>query len=101
MVDNPKIADLADKLVRELAAQGLLVEAGWQTYRLLCLKVPPHEARDDLREAFMMGAEHIFASMIQMLDPGTEETPGDIMLLSKLDAELEVVRQVLQRKYNR
>ena len=98
---DPRIQAAADKLVRSLADGGQLIAAGWQAYRLLCLKTPPHEARDDLREAFMAGAEHTFTSMLGMLDPGEKETEADMQRMVRLDAELEPVRRMLKLKYGR
>jgi hypothetical protein len=95
------IRRLAERLTRTLADDGKLIEAGWQAYRLLCLKLQPHDAADPLREAFMAGAEHLFASMMNMLDPGLEETPDDMRRLDRLHAELEPVREMLQLKYGR
>jgi hypothetical protein len=95
------IRTLAERITRSLVDQGKLIEAGWQTYRLLCLHTPPHEARDDLREAFLAGAEHVFSSMITMLDPGTEETDDDMRRMDQLHAELEPVRKTLTLKYGR
>jgi hypothetical protein len=93
--------EVAERLVRRLADEGLLIEAGWQTYRLLFLKLPPHEPRDDLKEAYLVGAEHVFASIINMLDPGIEETEADISRMDALHTELEPIRKVLTLKYGR
>lgn len=101
MVNETTIHGLAEKITKSLADQGKLIEAGWQCYRLLCLKMQPHETRDDLREAFLAGAEHVFSSIIGMLDPGTEETDADLHRMDRLHAELETVRKTLTLKYGR
>jgi hypothetical protein len=93
------VKELADRLSKALADEGRVVAAGWQIYRLACLKIPPHEARDDLREAFEAGAEHLFGTMMSMLDPGTEETPADMARMDRLNDELKPIRQRLQLKY--
>jgi hypothetical protein len=95
------VQKLADRIAKDLADEGKLLEAGWQIYRLLCLKAPPHEACDDLREAFMAGAEHLFASIIQMLDPEAEPTENDLNRMNLLLAELEPVQKALRLKYGR
>lgn len=100
MSDNP-IRDMAERLTRDLTAQGKLLEAGWQIYRLLCLKLPPHVAGDDLREAFMAGAEHIFSSILTAMDPGEEPTDDDMLRMDRLNDELEPVRRTLRLKYGR
>jgi hypothetical protein len=95
------VREVAERLVKRLADQGQLVEAGWQTYRLLCLKMPPHETRDDLHEAYLVGAEHVFASIINMLDPGQDETEADLTRMDRLHTELEPIRKTLTLKYGR
>ena len=95
------IQRLAERITRDLVDQDKLLEAGWQLYRLLCLKVPPHEARDDLREAFLAGAEHLFSSMIVMMEPGTEATENDLRRMDTINVELDQVRKTLRLKYGR
>ena len=90
-MSDETIRRMAERLVPDLVDQGKLLEAGWQIYRLLCLKLQPHEARDDLREAFMAGAETLFSSIVGMLDPG----------MDRIDKELEPVRAHLKLKYGR
>lgn len=100
-VSQTTVAAVAERLTRSLADQGKLLEAGWQSYRLLCLKIPPHEGRDDLREAFLAGAEHTFASIINMLDPESEPTEADMRRMDMLHSELEPIRKMLTLKYGR
>lgn len=95
------IRKLAERLTKDLADQGMLLEAGWVGYRLLCLKVPPHERADDKREAFMAGCEHTFASIISMMEPDAEPTDTDLARMDKLHKELEPVRRHLKLKYGR
>lgn len=102
MSDDNRVRVLAERLTKDLADQGLLLEAAWQTYRLLCLKTPPHEPRDDLHEAFMAGAEHLFASICTFLEPGhnpDEITENDMRRMDMLDRELEPIRRMLRLKY--
>jgi hypothetical protein len=91
----------ASIITRMLADEGKLLEAGWQVYRLLCLRMPPHENREDLQEAFMAGCEHTFASMIGMLDSEEEPTDADMQRMNMLHAELEPITAKLKLKYGR
>src|SRR5277367_1872575 len=93
--------EMAEKLTKDLADQGKLLEAGWQTYRLLCLKKSFSDPAYDLREAFYGGAEHIFSSMINMMDPGIEETEADLTRMDLLHKELSEIRDQLRLKYGR
>lgn len=83
--------DLAmDKLVKELADKGLLVESGWIALRSVWLHPdsPPEQVRD-LRWAFMAGAQHTFSMMLASLDSGEEPTEADMLRMEKLSAELD------------
>jgi len=95
------LREIADRIVRDLVDQGALVEAGWQAYRLLCLRRPAHDAAADLREAFESGAEHIFSALFQILDAGEDATPDDLSRMDKLAAEVERIRVKLKLKYGR
>jgi hypothetical protein len=100
-MSDDTIRRVAEKLVKDLADRGLLIAAGWQTYRLLCLKLPAHEPADALHEAFMAGAEHVFASMMNMMEEDREPTAADMHRMTQLHEELEPVRATLKLKYNR
>ena len=64
-----------ERLSKELADKGLLVEAGWVGYRLFVMppNAPPIQL-DECRLAFMSGAQHLFASIMNILDPDAEPT---------------------------
>ena len=79
-----------DRLAVELADQGRLIEAGWTILLRTCI---PSDAPDaqvrEMRLAFMAGSQHLFASIMTILDPGDEEPTVDDMQQSDLiDAEL-------------
>ena len=54
-----------------------------------------------MRNAFMAGAQHLFASMIEMLDPGTDETPDDMRRMGLIARELEVFGNELELRVAR
>ena len=101
MSDDHRVREAAERLTKALADQGLIIAAGWQTYRLLCLRLLPHETREDLQEAWMASAEHLFSCMVSMLDPGVEETDADLRRMDRLHEELKPIRQTLKLKYGR
>jgi hypothetical protein len=77
------------RLQRQLADDGRLIEAGWVAMRLLTLPADTGPAQlHDMRMAFMAGAQHLFGSIMTILDPGTEETPADMRRMDLIDAEL-------------
>ncbi len=87
-----------ERLTKQLADQGKLIEAGWVALRLQAIpsNAPALQLRE-MRMAFMAGAQHLFASMIGMLDPGTDETPDDMKRMDLIHAELEAFRAELMR----
>ena len=86
-----QIDEVVDQLTRELMNQGKLVEAG---FTLFAAKVIPKDAsqvqRDEMLLAFMAGAQHVFSSMINALDPSADEpTDADFRRMDLLNQELE------------
>jgi hypothetical protein len=77
------------ELSRALTDQGKLVEAGWVGLRLLWVPqtAPPGQIRD-LRWAFMAGAQHLFSSIMTILEPGAEPTDKDLTRMDLIAAEL-------------
>jgi hypothetical protein len=84
-------------LSRKLADEGRLVEAGWVAMRIQCV---PHNAPvwqlHDMRMAYMAGAQHLFASIMTILDDGVEETEADLTRMDLIAKELEVFAEELK-----
>ena len=79
-----------NKIVKHFVDQGLLIEAGWQTLKMLSL--PPNAPQiqiDEMRNAFFAGAQHLFASIIEMLDPEAEVTETDMRRMDAIEKELQ------------
>jgi hypothetical protein len=87
------------RLERELADKGRLIEAGWVGLRLawVPLDAPAHQL-DDLRAAFFSGAQHLFTSIMSVLDPGEEPTEKDLDRMSLIQRELDQFIQVFELK---
>jgi hypothetical protein len=84
---------LAQKLTRELIDRGKLVEAGWATMRVLVLPKDVSSTQvSEMRKAFFMGAEHVFTSIMTMLEMDREPTPLDFQRLDNLQNELEAFK---------
>lgn len=89
MVDKAHL----ERVTKALADDGRLIEAGWASLRLQALPPDAPVAQvTAMRIAFMTGAQHLFASMIGMMDPGSEETPADIRRMDLIHKELEAFR---------
>lgn len=101
-MNNPKIREIADNLMRELSDRGQIIEGGWRAYELLTgLKDAPAIQRHECRKAWYLGAQHLFASILSFLEPGTEETPTDMERMDKLDAELKRFMQEMLAEHEK
>lgn len=82
--------DDLDKLARDLTDKGLLIEAGFAGLRGQAMS--PNAPADQVREmrmAFFAGAQHLFGSIMQVLDPEAEPTAADMLRMSKIADELQ------------
>jgi hypothetical protein len=90
------------QISQELADKGLVIESGWQMYRLIALSQnTPTGELDRLKEAFFAGAQHLFGSIYSMMEPGTEETENDLRRMDGINAELERFSNTMKLKYGR
>jgi hypothetical protein len=77
------------ELSRRLTDEGKLIEAGWIGLRLAA--VDPGASEDQIREmrmSFFAGAQHLFSSMMSVMDADAEPTEKDMQRISLIDAEL-------------
>jgi len=84
---NPEVLKAAQKITEELAAQGQVMEGGWRAF-LLVTGAPPFQHKM-LREAYYAGAQHLFGSILAILDPGAEPTEKDMQRVTLIHQELE------------
>ena len=88
---------LIDELTKKLIDDGRLIEAGWQALRISAI---PHNTSEvqikEMRKAFFAGAQHLYASILSFLEPGTDETPNDMRRMELLDKELRQFVQELR-----
>jgi hypothetical protein len=79
-----------EQLSRKLADEGRLIEAGWVSLRIMV--IPPTAGADqlnDMRFVYMAGAQHLFSSIMTILEPGQMETEADVSRLDLIAKELE------------
>ncbi len=77
-----------DETVRRAADQGKLLEAGFLALALVAMKDATPEDVARARVIYMAGAQHLFASILAVLDADAEPTTADLMRMSLIDAEL-------------
>jgi hypothetical protein len=79
-----------DEICRQLADQGRLIEAGFRAMAFLAIPAnAPAFQVEDMRMAFFAGAQHLFASIMGMLEPGAEATDADLNRLTIIQIELD------------
>ena len=76
-----------DAILNDWAKRGKVVEGGFAAYKVV-MDLPPDQVVG-ARFAYMTGAQHLFASMMAIMDAGEEITPGDLMGMDKINKELE------------
>jgi hypothetical protein len=81
--------ETAERMTKELADSGKLIEGGWMGYRLMIVPEGASETQiDECRTAFFAGAQHLFGSIMNMMDPGEEPSEADERKLELIHKEL-------------
>jgi hypothetical protein len=87
--------EVVDRIVKESIDKGQLIEAGWIALKLVSM--PPNASQDqidDMRGAFFAGAQHLFSSIMSVLEPDKEPTDNDLRRMAMIQSELqEFLRQ--------
>lgn len=79
-----------ERYSRELADKGQIIEAGWIGLRIAALPLDaPAVQLDEMRNAFFAGAQHLFSSIMTILEPGAEPTEKDLERMDLISQELD------------
>lgn len=92
--------DMLNQMAREFTEQGKLIESGWISLQLAC--IPANASLTQLAEmrmAFFAGAQHLFGSLMSMLDAGVEPTDADLKKMELIDRELRLFLAEFKRKH--
>lgn len=82
---------------KKFADEGKLIEAGWVAMKLSVLPQEMGEQQErDMRMAFMAGAQHLFASIMAVMEDDHEPTETDLKRMDLIHAELEAFRKELE-----
>lgn len=83
-------AKAAALLTEKLVDQGKIIEGGWVGLKAAWLHpdAPPEQV-DEMRKAFFAGAQHLYASIMTVLDSGEEPTDRDMRRLANIATELD------------
>jgi len=84
---------LMDDITKKLTDERKVIAAGFVGFSKAAI---PDDAPDIQRRemciAFFAGADHLFCSMMSILDPGTEPTDADLARMDAIHQELERFR---------
>lgn len=95
-ISTETISRLADKIAADWADRGKLIEGGWRAFVVVGgLTDAPEQQLNEMRKAYMLGAQHLYASIMGVMDPGTEPTDKDLRRMSLIHEELEAFRRSL------
>lgn len=85
-----EIKAAAAALTRKLADAGKIIEGGWYGFDMLVIpKDAPEVQRKEMRLAFFAGAQHLFTSIMNVLDSDREPTADDLRRMDLIHRELE------------
>lgn len=99
MPTKDEVHKLAQDLGRRLTDEGKLVKAGWVLFEAYTM--PPTagaDQRNDMRIAFFAGAEHVFHTILSIMEEGEEPTEADLSRMDKINDELMHFRKFLAAK---
>lgn len=88
------------KLHQTLIDNGLLIEAGFISLKAMAIPADaPLIQIDEMRHAFFAGAQHLFSSIMLMLDPDIEPTDNDMRRMNNIQKELDLFIENFQMKH--
>ena len=89
------------RIEKEFVDKGLIIEAGFAGYKLAAIPSDaPQYQLDDLRSCFFAGAQHLFSSILSILEPDAEPTENDLRRMDLIDKELKRFLEEFKRKHN-
>ena len=90
------------QLTKRLADEGKLIEAGWVAMRLHVIPLDaPADQLQEMRLAYMAGAQHLFSSIMDALDLDQEPTDADMRRMDLIDKELRTFGEELKLRVQR
>jgi len=91
---KPEVQAVAQELTERLADAGKIIEGGFAGFSMMVIpsEAPPIQVRE-MRMAFFAGAQHLFSSIMAVMDTDREPTPRDLHRMSMIHEELEFFRK--------
>lgn len=87
------------QVTKDLTQRGKLVEAGWVGLQMAVFTgEEPEDQVTEMRRAFFAGALHLFQSINAVMEEGAEATESDLMVMDRINDELEEFEVELRGK---
>ena len=84
------LRSVVDEVTKKLVDEGKIVEAGWVSLKMQVIpENAPQVQLEEMRMAFFAGAQHLFGSIMSVLDEDAEPTEADLERMSKINDELD------------
>jgi hypothetical protein len=81
--------EFLQRLERDLTDQGKLIEAGWIGLRLAAISPDAGKVQlEECRTAFFAGAQHLFSSIMSIMEEDKEPTETDLRRMGLISDEL-------------
>lgn len=91
-----------DAIARKLVDQGKLIESGWLSLKFMSIpEDAPQVQIDEMRNAFFAGAQHLYGSVMGMMEDGAEPTMNDLRRMAAIDAELTQFIEQFKTKFTK
>lgn len=89
------------RLERELVDKGKLIEAGWVGLRLAAIPEDAGKTQlEEMRNAFFAGAQHLFSSIMGVMDDDREPTEADLARMGLIQTELDGFIRDFSKRHN-
>lgn len=90
---NKMTRQLAEALTKDASDNGRVIEVGWLAMQLHVIPSDASEVQvNEMRKAFFMGAEHLWASIMTIIDPEATITERDLQRMNLINDELKAFR---------
>lgn len=89
---SEQMRDMVEKITAEWANKGKVIEGGWQAFVATSLKDARPDQLREMRKAYYLGAQHLYASIMTVMDSDREPTEKDLRRMALIHAELDIFR---------
>jgi hypothetical protein len=87
-MNQDEVNEAVERITKEWADKGKIIEGGWRALEYLTLRNVPAAQRPEIRKVFFAGAQHLFASILNILEPGADPTANDLRRMDLIEREL-------------